>query len=647
MGEYTREIEKNYKNWGRSVADITDDIIENMGEDISKKLWREQLLSMEKEYTCSPRFFLMSYLFEKANKTLQSNLIDNENDSFEDIKMYTISYDNKEYRFHAVSAEQAWFLPGEERNRYIQLLTKMAADHHRDPDSVWKPLFWKAMLRKKKMEMLTRQEGFRIAHGLKFDLEKTEEFLLRVLDNDGFSYTRSEDIIEAFCFLHEPANNWHVAQDLKSRYRSETIDIPKKEVVFKPDDFTKGMASSLLEFIEEWNKNREKDTVEQFMDWLVSLAPLLDIPSRSAFQIYRRLADIAYEITSERMFSMDDYVMNTYHIHGVCNNGQFRERDFVKKIREYCLEDGFEQKEMDAYQMASVLVQYAEVVFDNVRRRKPDQIWRYLTVDDKGRLTARSIGKRIPLLLSGKEAVTKADLLFLLWYTCDLLWESGDYEWEISLNDRMEGFWKLARILLRRALLPRFYTPHILERSFLNAICTEAFSEESPFEIYEGMCEFVLPEKRSRNRTKTVDSQVSKQSRAKLEQLVEQRYCEETLTFEGIEELLSKHILEKGEKGGKYLFTQEGIFYFLWKAGIQNPDLPVTIFYPQAVTGHRFDKSRKDYQNVEIREERFQFLYGLTLYLTEHVLTNFKCKFRVNYQKNASLSIMKMEKWGI
>ena len=195
--------------------------------------------------------------------------------------------------------------------------------------------------------------------------------------------------------------------------------------------------------------------------------------------------------------------------------------------------------------------------------------------------------------------------------------------------------------------MPRFYTPHILERSFLNAICTEAFSEESPFEIYEGMCEFVLPEKRSRNRTKTVDSQVSKQSRAKLEQLVEQRYCEETLTFEGIEELLSKHILEKGEKGGKYLFTQEGIFYFLWKSGIQNPDLPVTIFYPQAVTGHRFDKSRKDYQNVEIREERFQFLYGLTLYLTEHVLTNFKCKFRVNYQKNASLSIMKMEKWGI
>lgn len=644
MGEYTRKVEKSYEDFENNIADITDYIIENINENTSRKLWKEQFLLMEKEFTCSSRFFLMQYLYEKANKMSQRNQVVNRYDSFDSTKMYTIFYDNKKYQFHAVSAEQAWFLSVEERNQYIQLLTKMAADCHGDQNSMWKPLFWKAMLRKKKMEMLSRQEGFQIAHGLKFGLGKAEEFLLRVLDNDGFCYTRSEDIIEAFCFLYEPANNWHIAQELKSRYNRETKNISKREIILKPDDFTRGMAFSLLEFIKEWNESKENDTIEQFMDWLISLAPMLDIPSRSAYQIYGRLANIAYKLTSEQMISVEEDVTNTYHIQNIRNNEQYIEEDFEKRIREYCLQDGFEQIEMDEYKMASVLLRYAETSFDNIRRRKPDQIWRYLTVDDKGRLTAISIGRRIPYLLSGKEAVTKADLLFLLWYVCEIFWDSGSNEREISLYERIIGFWELAKILLNSAMLPRFYVPHILERAFLNAICTEAFIEESPFEIYEGMCEFILPGKKSRNRRKNVDTQMSKQSRAKLEHLVEQRYCEEQLIFEGMEDALSKHILEYGEKDGKYLFTQEGVYYFLLKEAIQNPDLPVTIPYPQDVTGYRFDKNRKDYYNVVIMEERFQFLYGLSLYLTEHVLTNYQCKFRVNYQKNASLSITKMEK---
>lgn len=644
MGEYTKEVEKNYWSFENRVADITDDIIENIDEDISGKIWQEQLSSMEREYTCSPRFFLMRYLFEKANEISENDQIINGLDWYDSTEIFTIFHKNKKYQFHVVSAEQAWFLSEDERNRYIQLFTRMAADHHKDQDSFWKPLFWKAMLRKKKLETLTRQEGFQIAHGLKFDLEKTEEFLLRALDNDGFCYTRSEDIIEGFCFLYEPANNWHIAQGLKSRYNKETENMPKRDVILKPDDFTKGIASSLSELIEEWNENEEVDTIEQFMDWLISLAPMLDIPSRSAYKIYRRLANIAYELTSERIASMEEDVTDTYHIQNAGNIGQNIEEDFEKRIREYCLQNDFESNEIDEYQMTSVLLQYAEVEFDNIRRRKPDQIWRYLTVDEKGRLTIRVIGQRIPLLLSGREAVTKADLLFLLWYTCNLFWESGDSEREISLYYRMIGFWELARTLLRKAMLPRFYAPHIVERSFLNAICAEAFTEESPFEIYEGMCEFILPEKRSRNRKKTVDNQVTRQSRARLEQLVEQRYCEEQLTFEGLEEAMSKHILEYGEKGGKYLFTQEGIFYFPRKAVVQNPDLPVTIPYPETITGYRFDKDRSDYQNIEIMEERFQFIYGLSLYLAEHTLANYQCNFRVNYLKNASLSIVKLEK---
>lgn len=641
MPEYTQNIIDNYWDTLDRTAFEAKNEIENMDEDASPEDWKEQLQKIGKEYTCSARFFLMSYLFENADSIS------------DDSKSYTYSYRGKDYIFHQVSAEYAQQLPDEERNTYIKLLTLIAADNHNDPVNIWKPLMWKAMLRNKKLELLTCQEGYQIAHGLKFNLQQAEAFLLRVLDNDAFCYTRSEDIIEAFCFLYSPANNWHTAQTLKERYHQKTDQIPKKDIDLKPDDFTKNISITLSDRIHEWEKEADMDILDLFMNWLIDQAPILDIPSRSAYKIYRRLTAYAYEITlflsdyiSNSSVSDDMNIMEAYRVSRSINDNIY-DNDFADEIEQHCFNETYDLKEEDVYKVASTLLNFASVEFDNLRRKTSDQTWRYLTVDNNGQITAKAIGSRIPALLTGTEAVTKADLLFMLWYTCDLFWTWSIYkeDSDVVLFDRISGFYYVAEELLKKALLPIFYVPHMLERSFLNAICTEELANESPFEIYEGMCEFVLPEKKERKRIKTADTAVTKKSRARLEKTAEDLYNAGLLKFDGLEDPMAEHFLEHAAEKGQYLFTPEGIYYLDPKAAVQNPNMTIAIPYPDPSTGNRFDMKRKDYKDEKVMEERFQFLYGLSLYLMDNATAEYyRSDFRTNYRKNATLSVIKWEK---
>lgn len=626
MLQYTSRMEDLYWGYGAQASAEIKSKIENMDETATITDWKGQFQRIEKEYTCSARFFLMRYLFEKAG-------------SISDVsETYTVSNRGKNYTFHKVSVEYALYLPEKERNLYIELLTQIASDNHGEPLKAWRPLIWKAMLRNRKLELMTRQEGFELAHGLKFNLKQAEEFLLRVLDNDGFCYTRSEDIIEAFCFQYEPANNRNTAKMLKEHYAQAASAIPKVDILQKPDDFTRKISRNIADYIAKW-KNDKENVTERFMEWLITQAPMLDIPSYSAYKLYRRLAACAYEITMILSGDGDTDISNLHP--------EFRfdlERssydDFTDVIKQYCFDEHYDLTEADPYKAASALLKFASIEFDNERKRKPDQIWRYLTVGKHGEITAKAVGIRIPLLLSGTETVTKGDLLFMLWYTCDLFWTACGKESEILLYDRISGFWSLSEELLDAAVLPGFYAPHILERSFLNAICAGIATEDSPFEIYEGMCEFVLPQKKKRNRLKTADPVSSKKSRAKMEKDAEELYYSDQLNFEGVERALMSHFLEYGKVNGQYSFGSKGIYYSDGKAAVKNPDMEIAILYPKGDTGIRFDMNRENYNEEKVMEERFRFLYGLSMYLTDNFPGVCEYNFRINYQKRAMISII-------
>ena len=130
-------------------------------------------------------------------------------------------------------------------------------------------------------------------------------------------------------------------------------------------------------------------------------------------------------------------------------------------------------------------------------KNHPERLARYLSVDANGEVNITVITSRLPLLLSGKANVTKADMLFMLWVAYTLYQrETGEPE---TLSDRVWSFMELANDVLEKAFLPAFYIPHILERSFLISLCMNGLESEnedifyfgeSPYEIYAAMCQF-------------------------------------------------------------------------------------------------------------------------------------------------------------
>ena len=604
MYGYTQHIENHYWGYFKQVNHKTIQQLQTAATNASETEIDTAIEHFRQEYTCSARRYLMNYFQKRASAEIPQ------------LHQYSFVWSGNVYLFSMVDDVVVCNLNTEERDQYIQLICEIAASNHGDPISEWRPLIRKAMLWNKRIELIDKEDAFRIGHGLHFNLEEMNDFLLRVLDNEDLSYRKAEDVIEAFCFLYAPANNWHTANALKAEYAARTIGITARALDDKPMDFTVAVEKSLKSRVCNW-KACGRNVQESFMEWLVARAPFMNLPSKKATNLYRRLTNFSYEVMTEQRFILN-------------------EKDLMPELLAYCSSDiPKHSSAVSAYDTAAAILSNASLEFDNLRKRQPEQVWRYLTVDKKGRTTAVAIGARIPNLLLGKEEVTKADLLFMLWYLCDLCWleNSRDVGGHI-VADRIADYWSTAENLLESARLPVFYAPHMLERCFLKSICSIQSVMENPFEVYEGMCEFVLPEKQVRIRGK--QGSKSEKSRATLEKEAMEAFMRNEIDFEGIECLMAQHLMIHGAKGKKYIFSREGISSF--------PDPEIIISYPAPETGRRFDQSNSEYAQQRCLELRFRFIYGLSLYLTEIARNaGVVCEFRTNYQKNVSLTVLKWD----
>ena len=603
MSDYTQHIEDHYWGYLNRVRKDTRKQLQDLPVRDADISIPEALERFRIDYTCSARRFLMNWFQEHSTSRIAA------------LGKYTYSYHGSVYMFSTVSDASVEKLDVDERDTYIRLICEIAAENCADSPKDWRPLVRKAMLWNQRPELLGKKEALKLGHGLGFTLSEMNDFLLRVLDNEDLSYAASEDVIEAFCFLYPPANNWKTADELKQRYHRQADDIPKQAVEAKPDGFTQMIEMSLQRRIEKWTESGGPVS-DLFIEWLIKRAPLMDLPSRSAIAIYRHLTMLAFQLTD-----------NTVEIRD--------ESQLTQTVIDYCTEKDSIRLTADmAYRMSERVLSTAALEFDNVRKRAPISIWRYLTVDQSGKTTACAIGERIPKLLMGQETVTKADVLFMLWYLCDLVWlESGEKGQQVY--DRISDFWTMAEALLEEANLPGFYAPHMLERSFLKAICSMDTTEEYPFEVYEGMCEFVLPEKQQRVRQK--QGTRSAKSRALMEKEVMEAYAADEIDLEGLSKPLREHFLKHGTDKLKYSFSKDGI------SCPPNPEIQIT--YPKEETGRRFDEKRSDYSAQEVMEERFRFVFGLSLYLTDAAQeAGIRCDFRTNYQKNVVLTVIRWEK---
>ena len=629
--QYSQDISEFYWNYEDDYYSTYHKIkaaIENISEDITPAYFRERLEPVREELLCSARRFLLDYV-----KGLSAPL---------DEESYRVSFQGKTYDFHGSGMQYSVTMPDQEREDCIELLTDIAMENN-DPEGdylarrKWRSLMRKAMLWTGKKNdtfpgLLSRDEALRICHGLGFDYQQAEAFLVRTQEDDGFIFTRSEDLIEAFCFFHRESNNWHNAEELKDEYFRLAEKIPKQTMSERPENYTRSLYENLPGRIAEWEQNADIPTEELFLKWMVSQADKLDVPGKSAYKNYRNLALLAWELISDQEWAE-----------------QIPAEELQDYILDYCREDHDLPEGQTWYTIMDTVFSYSVNNFDNADIKNPKEYWksfRYLSLDTRGNVAVKTIGNRAIELLEGEVPVTKADLLVLLWLVCDLSWSIlTDADYTTRFYNHISDFWVLSEDLLEDSMLPAFYAPHLLERSMLLSIC--AFDDydnlsrhgdyEKPFEIYEKMCEGLTFRRAARKKSKEVSGQKNKQTkltRKMWEQETRESFENGRCSWQGLESLLAGYFDDRSmEKGTEILFATDGISL--------PPDPNLIITYPDPEIGELFDAGREGYSDEPSKEHRFKYLYSLYLYLREQRLKKKeKIKCRCNYVSKCSLTVV-------
>ncbi len=388
--------------------------LENMPDDACVDEWKDKLEEIAEEFICTPRYFLMCWL---AAECLHKNLLGSEMKLGEfPAFQYKPKGARKAKDFKKVTREHARSLGEEELKQYIEVFTKIAWENEKPEDeenadikftdenekekglrpyklrNVFRQAFlWYLRSRR----LLTKEEGLQIAHMIRLNYEETCYFLVRAVENDGLDFTKSVDIIHAYCLLR--GKSYGVFGQLKTEYETMATGIKKVKPEEKPEGFTAGMLPGcevsgrnddpgrLYERICQWedevisqalDKNSEeneikaddpkkKDSVdEKFLTWLVSQAEYLDIPGKSALTLFRNLTAYVYHYTLE-------HDIRKRGIYSVSGDGEFLKNfpEETKRGKEPYFEDSTGNPEPE-----DLLEDLDEVAVQNTGKCEFDQI---------------------------------------------------------------------------------------------------------------------------------------------------------------------------------------------------------------------------------------------------------------------------------
>lgn len=331
----------------------------------------------------------------------------------------------------------------------------------------------------KEEKLISKEDGFKIAHGLDMSYTLTDFFLTRVLENDGFDFMKSADVIHAYCCFRSKC--YQDFLELESLYAEAAKDVAQGTIEEKPEHFTEGMLpgdeegagrnqddNSLFGLVEKWKSEnieivdaeKHLDNVDlKFIDWMKEKAPFLDLPGKTACEIFKRLTAFVYADTKERQQKLEIQREND-------QNASDDDWDDEESLEEDAW-DNVEQNivsDLKGVYSEGSLWQLNQVVGEafvkeiqkclnelsgKLYKNHPERLARYLSVDANGEVNITVITSRLPLLLSGKANVTKADMLFMLWVAYTLYQrETGEPE---TLSDRVWSFMELANDVLEKA----------------------------------------------------------------------------------------------------------------------------------------------------------------------------------------------------
>lgn len=483
------------------IASIWADLEQIEGKTDSKK-WASKFNTIAKEYLLSSRFALMRILCKRALPNLKKDC---------DLHgiCYSVEIGEETLSFCDISLEHAYKLTPEEHTNYIKYLLDIAGPSPKDCSGLHEHIIFRAWHNEESANMLmkhtmldairndpkqckkyttqiekvnkkrygtifTREEAFLVGHVLKFTLEEMQWFLLRVFDvEDGFRMNRSSDLIEAYCFL--TGASCSKAEDLKERFGERTQAIEKRDDYERTQNWTRQTVGGLLERVESW-KLYPETMDENFLAWLVDRASGLDLLSHTATRIYRNLAAYAYagDLPPEE-YLYDELL----HISDMDEDSE----EALEHL--YC--DGTISKSK-CQQVAEHLYWENKTITDS-EMKDNTKTWSVVTTRKDKELsvsygTVNSSRTRIQSLLLGIEEVEKSDLLYLLWFTCNLVWSDTATTDKNIIYDRIFDLKEAASAFLNNALLPPFYPPHLVEQSMLLSIIYAGKTGTDPAVIY-------------------------------------------------------------------------------------------------------------------------------------------------------------------
>lgn len=455
------------------------------GDDSEK--WKAKLEAIAREYLLSSRFALMRILSSRQEgQNLPAGC------SPEDLTMeYAADLSPEDHlAWFAYLMEAAGPSPEEDPDLHQRILSRAWYDEEsanavmlhclpkavaEDPKKLKKHLSRMEKENKKRYQSaFTREEALQLGHILRFTLAQMQWYLLRVFDvGDGLRMNHSQDLIEAYCFL--TGGSCLRAETLRQQYRLRSQGIEKRDDSARSRNWTQQASDGLLERLEEWKHYPERQD-SSFLDWMTAQAPGLDIPSRTARRIYRDLAVYAYlgELPPEEEL-LDELT-------DLCDWQEEREQ-----TRKVLYREG--QISPDQCNLVADQLYWENKTISDPSVKDNTKMWSVITLRKDRTLSAsygavNSSRTRIQSLLMGTEEVEKGDLLYLLWFTCNLAWgDTTDVDTGMLYN-RIFDLKDAAYALLRAALLPPFYPPHLLEQSMLLSIIYAGKTGTDPSAVY-------------------------------------------------------------------------------------------------------------------------------------------------------------------
>lgn len=205
------------------------------------------------------------------------------------------------------------------------------------------------------------------------------------------------------------------------------------------------------------------------------------MPSRTACRVYRNLAVLAYDLSEENVSpaEADELLHSLYRQTRESEENQYTLYDENGRLsRMLCTE------------VAGILLQKN---LEQAEAVDPDRAkaWGVISMNSTGNISSAAgttesnkqghkRSQRIADILMGEVWVEKSDLMFLIWFTSNLIWDSQPrLSQPQEVKARLEDFMAYSNAWLAAALLQPFYPPHLLEQSMLIAICMAQLKPKS------------------------------------------------------------------------------------------------------------------------------------------------------------------------